>query len=149
MLNLAHAIKAEITRLTAKEIRATGAVATIRGLVRRVKRLERQAKALEARLARSERARQTEAAPASAPPAEAAKGARRGGRRFGVTPESLKRLRGKLGVTQKELASLLAVSGNAVWQWEAGRAKPRGKTLANIQALSKTGKREARRRLEQ
>ena len=35
-------------------------------------------------------------------------------------PEQLKAQRGRLGLTQAELASFLGVSPRAVWQWEQG-----------------------------
>ena len=78
-----------------------------------------------------------------------AKPAGRRGRQFKATPQTLRRIRAKLGVTQAELAKLVGVSGNAAWQWEAGRATPRGRKIKAIQDLTKIGKREARRRLSE
>jgi len=136
MPNVAQVLRAEIRRLAAKTLREAQVAAQLRSLRRRIRQIEKRVKSLESRPAFMR-----------APAAAAAPEAPRRGRRFKATPPVLRKIRAKLGVTQKELAALLGVSGNAVWQWEAGRAAPRRKALAALQQLKKIGKREARRRL--
>ena len=68
-------------------------------------------------------------------------------RRARLTPESIKRLRARLGLTQVQLATLLGVTGPAVAQWETGTSEPRGSNRAALVALRKLGRREVRRML--
>ena len=143
MPNVGEVIKAEVRRLSLKEIRATGIIPALRKINRAVRAIEKRLKALEAR---TEKVVAVSARPET-PAATAAGRKGKPGRRFVASPARLKSIRAKLNVTQKELATLLNVSGNAVWQWEAGRARPRGKSLARLQELSKTGRREARKLL--
>jgi DNA-binding transcriptional regulator YiaG len=68
-------------------------------------------------------------------------------RRARLTPEGIKRLRARLGLTQVQLATLLGVTGPAVAQWETGTSEPRGSNRAALVALRKLGRREVRRML--
>ena len=134
MPTLGQLLRAEIARAVSREIRAVG----LGKLTRRVAQLEKRVASCEA------------GARSAAKPGRA-KGRGRGKvdrRTLRFSPATLKRLRGKLGVTQQELAALLNVSGNAVWQWEAGRAKPRAKYIAAMRELRKLGSRAARKRLK-
>ncbi len=67
-----------------------------------------------------------------------------------ITAKSIVKLREKLGLSQPEFATLINVSKNNVFIMEhkKGRLKVRKKTLANILAVRRIGKREARKRLE-
>ena len=58
-------------------------------------------------------------------------------------------LRKKLGVTANEMGVLLGVSGQSVYKWEQGKAKPRASQLKAIAAVRKMGKREVAERLAQ
>ena len=58
-------------------------------------------------------------------------------------------LRKKLGVTANEMGVLLGVSGQSVYKWEQGKAKPRAGQLKAIAAVRKLGKREVAERLAQ
>ena len=58
-------------------------------------------------------------------------------------------LRKKLGVTANEMGVLLGVSGQSVYKWEQGKAKPRASQLKAIAAVRKLGKREVAERLAQ
>ena len=48
-----------------------------------------------------------------------------------------------------EFAALVGVSGQSIYKWEHGEARPRAKQLEAIAALRGMGKREAAARLEQ
>lgn len=134
MANLGKIIREEIAKSVLKAVRGTGFGAELRKIRAQLVVLEKRVSALEKA------------------PARAAAAARRGRRvdrrKLRFTPSTLKGIRAKLGVTQQEMAQLLGVSGNAVWQWEAGRAKPRAGHLAQMRKLRGIGKREARRRLK-
>jgi DNA-binding transcriptional regulator YiaG len=65
-----------------------------------------------------------------------------------MSPEKIKQVRAKLGLTQGELAKLLRVSSNSVTNWEGGRSAPGSanrKALAEIGGLSR---REVDKRLK-
>ena len=55
--------------------------------------------------------------------------------------------RAKLGLSQSEMAKLLAASSLSVYKWESGKVQPRAAQLARIAAIQKIGKREAAARL--
>lgn len=140
MPNIGRVIRAEIARMVNKEVRGSLAVREVKLINRRLIQLEKTVTSLGVQVGRI--------IASGMKGGRAGRGEPRRGRQFKATPESLRKLRAKLAITQGELAKLLGVSGNAAWQWEAGRAKPRGKSLKAIQALGKIGKREARRRVE-
>jgi DNA-binding transcriptional regulator YiaG len=51
-------------------------------------------------------------------------------------------LRKKLGLTANEMGALIGVSGQSIYKWEQGKAKPRASQLKAISAVRKMGKRE-------
>jgi len=56
-------------------------------------------------------------------------------------------LRQKLGLSANEMGRLLGVSGQSVYLWEAGKAKPRAAQLQAIAKVRKMGKRDVRSQL--
>jgi DNA-binding transcriptional regulator YiaG len=62
--------------------------------------------------------------------------------------DGLKTHRGKLGISAKDYGQLVGVSGLTIYNWEAGKSKPRRQQLAKLAAVRGLGKREAMRRLE-
>ncbi|MBI2504041.1 MAG: helix-turn-helix domain-containing protein [Candidatus Latescibacteria bacterium] len=66
-----------------------------------------------------------------------------------LSPASIKRHRLRLKLSQRELGVLLAVSTQAVVQWEAGRSAPRPLYRARLVQLRQMGQREVRRLLEE
>ena len=68
-----------------------------------------------------------------------------------ITGGMIKRIRKRLGISQADLAKLLGVSGQSVYQWEkkTGRLTLRGNTKSAIVDVRKLGKRDAKRRLEE
>ena len=142
MPNIAAVFKDEIARIARKEVRAQTeefkkASAQYRthiaALRRRVDELERQLKRVGKASAR-----------ASAAPAEDdADGPQR---RF--SPKRLAAQRRKLGLSAADFATLLGVSGQSVYKWEHGEARPRARQLQAIADLRGIGKREAAARLE-
>ncbi len=51
-------------------------------------------------------------------------------------------LRKKLGLTANEMGTLLGVSGQSVYKWEQGKAKPRASQMQAIAAVRKLGKKQ-------
>ena len=142
MPNIAVVLKDEIARIARKEVRsqtqdfkkASAQYRThIAALRRRVDELERELKRVRKGGAR--------AAPAAADDTPEGKQ-----RRFSAT--RLAAQRRKLGLSAADFATLLGVSGQSVYKWEHGEARPRAQQLEAIAALRGIGKREAAERLE-
>lgn len=142
MSSFAAAIKNEIVRLARREIKAAvGPMreqlkmqrSAIAELKRRIAELEQSTKRI-ARVSKSA-ARAAEASSASGSSA-----------RFSA--KGLKSLRSRLGLSAADFGALAGVSGQSVYNWEAGKARPQRAQLEAIQALRSIGKREAAARLE-
>ena len=63
------------------------------------------------------------------------------------TPERIRRLRMKLGISQRELGILVRASLGAVASWEKGKFKPQGEKKAALVALRKVKKRDVKKML--
>src|SRR5207248_252885 len=61
--------------------------------------------------------------------------------------KGLKSMRKRLGLSAAQLAALVGVSEQSVYNWETKKATPRKEQFAAIIALRGLGKREAQRRL--
>lgn len=57
-------------------------------------------------------------------------------------------LRKKLGLSANEMGKLLGVSGQSVYKWEQGKAKPRASQLKAIAAIRHIGKKQAHAMLQ-
>jgi DNA-binding transcriptional regulator YiaG len=64
-----------------------------------------------------------------------------------ITPERIRRLRMKLGISQRELGVLVGATIVAVLSWEKGKFKPTGAKKAGLVALRKVRKRDVRKML--
>lgn len=140
MPNVASLLKAEIVRLARKEVRnevgslrkaSASQRRQIASLKREITTLQRQAKGL---------ARQASGS-AKAKPEEAESRAR-------FTAKGFRSMRTRLGLSAAELANLLEVSPQSVYNWEHQKSVPRRSQVAAIAALRSMGKKEARQRLE-
>jgi len=69
------------------------------------------------------------------------------GSRF--SPRLIRALRERLGLTQKEMATLAGVTVGAIFQWEKGIFEPRSQKKRVLVALRKLGRREAKKLLEE
>ena len=140
MANIATFLREEISRLSRREIRKhvqplRKATATYRREIASLKRaiiaLQRRANALAKSAAgRSEPVAQADAAP---PLRFVAKG--------------LRSLRVRLDLSAADLARLIGVSQQSVYNWEAKKTVPRREQVTAIAGLRALGKREARARL--
>jgi len=63
------------------------------------------------------------------------------------TPERIRHLRMKLGISQRELGILVGATIGAVLSWEKGKFKPRGEKKAALVALRKVRKRDVKKML--
>lgn len=142
MPNFTAVLKAEVTRLARKELKAaTDALrktisaqrTEIAALRKRVTELERaQKQASKAVLAR----KPAETAATEAPDSKL---------RFRAAGMAANRKR--LGLSAADFGRLVGATGQSVYSWEAGTSKPRSNNLAAIAALRGIGKREALERL--
>jgi transcriptional regulator with XRE-family HTH domain len=141
MPNLGTVLKAEISRLARKEVRAE--VETLRkasGTYRReIAELKRQVAQLERRLKQASKARP---AAASAPEGEDT------ATRMRFSAKGLQSLRAKLGLSAADFGALAGVSGQSIYHWEQGKSVPRKSQLPKLASLRGLGKKEARARLE-
>lgn len=141
MPNLATVLKAEISRLARKEVKAgTQAVRRANAKYRSdIAELKRQVAALSKQVAYLEQQERKRAS--QAPPEVSAEGKR-------FSARGLQTHRKKLGVSAADYARLVGVSAQTIYSWESGRSKPRTPQLAALVGVRGLGKREALRRLE-
>ncbi len=140
MPNIASVLKEEITRLVRKELKSeTEAIkkassryrSEIAELKRRIASLEQQVKAAE----RQSRKQVTQVAAVEAPS------------KVRFRADGLRTHRERLGLSAPVLASILEVSPQTVYNWEAGTSKPSKDQIVKIAILRKMGKREVQERL--
>ena len=139
MSTFATQLKSEIGRIAKKETRAETAAlkksnalfrSDIAALKRRLSELESLAKKLHKQIPQAH-------ALEAGNPTESL--------RFRV--EGFAALRKKLGLTANEMGALIGVSGQSIYKWEQGKAKPRASQLKAISAVRKMGKREVQKKL--
>jgi DNA-binding transcriptional regulator YiaG len=143
MPNIASILKAEISRIARKEVRAEIETLKKASVAHRasIAELRRQVNALEKELRRVVKGA---ARPATAPDSanEAAAGTKR---RFSAT--RLAAHRGKLGLSATSYGQLVGVSGQTIYQWEQSKARPRAAQLERLAAVRDLGAREIGERL--
>lgn len=137
MPNIAAVLKGEISRLSRREIRkqvqpvrkASAAFRReIAALKRQVLALQRQAK--------------------QHAPANVATSPNASSRPLRFVAKGLRSLRTRLGLSAPELARLMGVSDQTVYNWELKKTVPRKEQLATLAMIRSLGKREARSRLD-
>jgi DNA-binding XRE family transcriptional regulator len=140
MPNIAKMLKEEITRLARKEVRVSlertrKSVALqqreIAGLKARVKELARQVSVLERGLARP--------APALRPDSAS--------KQVRFVPKGLVSTRKRLGLSAAELAGLMGVTSQTIYNWEGGTTRPNPAQVAKLASLRSVGKRQMRAHL--
>ena len=136
---MASLLKSEISRVARKEVRAqTASLKKAVGVYRaEIAALKRRAQALELELLRLSKA-QAKAVPVDvqAQPAQI---------RFNA--KGLASQRRSLGLSAQDLGLLVGASGQSIYNWEEGKARPRAKHLPALAALRTLGKKEAAARL--
>ena len=136
-------IKSEIVRLAKRELKrvAVPLRRDVRTLRMTVSQLRKTLSGLERFAARRGSELLGEKAKLSASPEELEKA------RF--SPRLILTLRKRLGITQKELATLAGVTVGAIFQWEKGIFDPREDKKAVLVALRKLGRRQVKTLLEE
>jgi DNA-binding transcriptional regulator YiaG len=144
MPNIATAFKDEISRLLRKEMRKQ-----LEPLRKAADGYRKEVAALKRKLQEAERS--------------AGVAARRGSSRRSVAedttdtaqekqtrfvPKGLKSMRERLGVSAAELAGLLGVTGQSIYNWEQKKSTPRAAQLTQLAELRKLGKKAIRAQLE-
>jgi DNA-binding transcriptional regulator YiaG len=137
MPNIASLLKSEISRVARKELRGeTSALKKALSTQRsEIAALKRRAQALEQQLRRLSRA-----SARSSPAAEAGPTAG-GSTRFSA--KGLASQRRRLGLSAAECGLLVGTSAQSIYNWEAGKVRPRAKHLAAIAALRHLGRKQA------
>ncbi|MFH0134017.1 helix-turn-helix domain-containing protein [Variovorax sp. VaC1] len=143
MPNIASILKAEISRVARKEVRAEIETLKKASVAHRasIAELRRQMNALEKELRRVARGM---TGPATAPDSddETAAGTKR---RFSAT--RLAAHRAKLELSAASYGQLVGVSGQTIYHWEQGKARPRAAQLENLATVRTLGAREIAERL--
>jgi DNA-binding transcriptional regulator YiaG len=138
--NIASVLKEEVARLVRKELRreteglkksSTQYRSAIAELKRRVAALERQLSGLDKKVGRPA------AAPAISEPDA----------RLRFSAKGLRAQRKRLDLSAADMAALLGVSAQTIYNWEAEVTRPRPQQVAAIAALRGIGKTDARARL--
>ncbi len=135
-MNIATALKSEISRVARKEVRAEVSAlksassryrSDIAELKRRIVQLER----LVGQLGKGTRKRVAEASDG-----ESATVTR-------YSAKNLASLRKKLGLSAADFGKLLGVSGASIYLWEEGKTRPREKNMPAIARVRAMGKKAA------
>src|SRR4030043_105053 len=131
-------IKSEILRLAKRETRKVSLPLSkdVRTLKSVVSQLRKSVSTLEKLAAQQQKELRKGKVPLEAAPDEVQKS------RF--SPRLIRNLRKRLGITQKEMATLAGVTVGAIYQWEKGMFEPRGEKKKTLVALRKLRRREAR-----
>lgn len=140
MPNIASLLKSEISRVARKEVRsATAALKTAVGVYRsEIAALKRRTQALERQLRRQSRLT-AKLQPEAAEP--------RAAQSHRFSAKGLAAQRRRLGLSAHDCGLLVGASSQSVYNWEAGKARPRAGHLAAIASLRTLGKREVAARL--
>ncbi len=140
MPNIATVLKAEISRVARKDLRAeTQPLKKASAQYRSdIAALKRRVLALEKQLARLSRSGKQAS---SATPEQAGKSGLR------YSAKGLVAQRKRLGLSATAVAKILNVSVQSIYKWEDGKTRPRASQLPAIASLRKMGKQEAAKRL--
>jgi DNA-binding transcriptional regulator YiaG len=143
MANIASLLKSEISRVARKEVRGetAGLKKAISSYRSEIAALKRRALALETELRRLGKA-SSRSAPAAAQDEGAARAQR-------FSAKGLASQRKRLGLSAQECGLMVGASGQSIYNWEDGKARPRAKHLQALAALRGMGKKEAAARLSE
>lgn len=148
MPNIATVLKAEITRLARKEVREDSDALKRTLILQRkeISSLKARMQALE-KTVRKLASPPISLRPTQAPPVlgDDIENAVAEGLRF--RPSGLASNRKRLGLSAADFALLVGTTGQSIYAWEAGKAKPRIVALQAIASLRHIGKREVAVRL--
>ena len=154
MPTLAALLKEEISKIAQKEVQdqVRELKKTVREQRDAIARLEKQigpAKAKTKVKAKAKTKAKAKAEPAAAKPAAKVSKAPTVDKRkqSRIAPDTIKKHRKRLKLSQADLGKFLNVSTNTVLRWEAGTSKPRGKHLPELAKLRSISLRELKNQL--
>jgi len=140
MPNIASILKSEISRVARKEVRGEtlGLKKAVSEYRAEIAALKRRTRTLEQELHRLSKA-SAKVAPvvANEEPSH----------RLRFSAKGLAAQRQRLALSAHDCGLLVGVSGQSIYKWEDGRARPRAKHLPAIAALRPLGKKEVAARL--
>lgn len=147
MPTLATLLKEEISKIVRKEVQdqVRELNKTVREQRGAIARLEKQVGPAKAKTAAKPAAAKPAAKASKAPAGD--KGDKRKQPR--IAPDTIKKHRKRLKLSQADLGKLLNVSTNTVLRWEAGTSKPRSKHLPGLYQLRTISMRELKKQLGQ
>lgn len=145
MPNIASILKAEISRVARKEVRAEIEILKKTSVAHRasIADLRRQVSALEKELRKV-----AKGAARQAPAAAGASGDDAGGPKRRFSANRLAAHRAKLGLSAAIYGQLVGVSGQTIYHWEQGKARPRAVQLERLATVRELGAREIAERLQ-
>ena len=140
MPNIASILKSEIARVARKEVRGEtlGLKKAVVAYRTEIAALKRRTQALEQELRRLSKA-SAKAAPVVA--------AEVSSKKLRFSAKSLASQRRRLGLSAEDCGLIVGASGQSIYNWEQGKARPQAKHVPAIAALRTMGKKEAAERL--
>ncbi|AVQ84233.1 MULTISPECIES: helix-turn-helix domain-containing protein [unclassified Variovorax] len=144
MPNIASILKAEISRVARKEVRAEIETLKKASVHHRalIAALRRQVNALEKELRNVASSAGKRAVVSDVDEAAEAGPKRR------FSPARLASHRSKLGLSAASYGKLVGVSGQTIYHWEQGKARPRAAQLERLASVREFGKQQAAERLQ-
>ena len=135
MANIAAVLKQEISRIARKELRAETASMkkAIGSSKNEISALKRRAQSLEQQLKQM----------AKSAPVKQARSTVEGESKTRFSAKGLASQRKRLGLSAEGLGLLLGTSGQTIYNWEQGKARPRNGHMSAIVALKTLGKKDA------
>jgi DNA-binding transcriptional regulator YiaG len=142
MPNIASLLKEEISRVARKEVRAEtqGLKKAIAQYRSEIAALKRRSKEVDQQLRQLRKSAGRGAAASSAESDEPE-------RKLRFRAKGFAEQRRRLGLSAAACGLLVGASGQSVYKWEQGKARPRASHLQAIAALRTMGKKEANARL--
>lgn len=122
-------------------LKEIGKIAEVQGQVRELKRIVRQQRDAIARLEKQIGSAKAKAAKASKAPAGDERKQPR------IAPNTIKKYRMRLKLSQAELGKLLNVSTSTILRWESGKSKPHSKHLPELAQLRSMSLRDVKKQL--
>ena len=141
MANISSILKEEISRLARKEIKAQTATTKKATVQQRheIAELKRQLEATAKKLTFLE-SRERERLTGKNKDTQVLSGTR-------ISTRSVRAQRRRAGLSAEDYGKLLGVSGQTIYLWEQGKARPRKSQLAALVAIRGIGRREAKARM--
>ena len=140
MPNIASVLKEEIARVARRELRSESAALKKSATTHRaeIAALKRRMQALEQQVRRLAKASTSAAAPARDEDST---------RTLRFRAQGLASQRQRLGLSAGDCGLLVGASGQSIYNWESGKARPQAKHLVALATLRTMGKKEAAARL--